>query len=167
MAVPLNIDWQQILLHLFNFVILGVGLYLLLYSPVKRFMDQRTAYYQELEQQASAHLAQAEQLEADYTRRLAAVRQEIEAQRQEADAELAAERQAVRAQAEAEADRLLSAARAKAEAERRRLLDDSRQEVADLALNAAGQLAGQTLTEQRQRELLDDILQKVGESRVG
>lgn len=31
MNIPLNIDWQQILLHLFNFAILAGGLYLLLY----------------------------------------------------------------------------------------------------------------------------------------
>ena len=41
MNVPLNIDWQQILLHLLNFVILFAILYFLLYDPVKKFMDKR------------------------------------------------------------------------------------------------------------------------------
>ena len=41
MNVPLNIDWQQILLHLMNFAILAGGLYLLLYKPVKQFMAKR------------------------------------------------------------------------------------------------------------------------------
>ena len=39
--MPLNIDWQQILLHLLNFVILAGGLYFLLYKPVKNFMLAR------------------------------------------------------------------------------------------------------------------------------
>ena len=39
--MPLNIDWQQILLHLLNFLILATGLTLLLYKPVKRFMKKR------------------------------------------------------------------------------------------------------------------------------
>ena len=47
MNIPLNIDWQQILLHLLNFVILAGGLYLLLYKPVKTFMEKRQLYYQE------------------------------------------------------------------------------------------------------------------------
>ena len=47
MNIPLNIDWQQILLHLLNFVILAGGLYLLLYKPVKTFMEKRQQYYQE------------------------------------------------------------------------------------------------------------------------
>ena len=33
MGVPLNIDWQQILLHLFNFIILFGILYFFLYKP--------------------------------------------------------------------------------------------------------------------------------------
>jgi len=32
--MPLNINFQQILLHMFNFVILAFGLYMLLYKPV-------------------------------------------------------------------------------------------------------------------------------------
>lgn len=41
MGIPLNVDWQQILLHLFNFIILFGGLWLLLYKPVKNFMAKR------------------------------------------------------------------------------------------------------------------------------
>ena len=39
MNLPLNIDFQQIALHLLNFVILAGGLYLLLYNPLKNFMS--------------------------------------------------------------------------------------------------------------------------------
>ena len=41
----LGIDIQQILLHLLNFVILFTGLYVLLYGPVKKFMDSRIEEY--------------------------------------------------------------------------------------------------------------------------
>ena len=49
MNVPLNIDWQQILLHLLNFVILFAILYFLLYDPVKKFMDKRCEYYKNID----------------------------------------------------------------------------------------------------------------------
>ena len=39
--MPLHIDWQQILLHLLNFVIRFAGLWLLLYKPVRNFMPKR------------------------------------------------------------------------------------------------------------------------------
>ena len=66
MGVPLNIDWQQILLHLFNFLILFGGLYLLLYRPVKAFMDKRTAYYADMDAEAKRKLADAERQEKQY-----------------------------------------------------------------------------------------------------
>ena len=39
--MPLNIDWQQILLHWMNLAILAGGLYFLLYKPVVDFMHKR------------------------------------------------------------------------------------------------------------------------------
>ena len=39
--MPLNIDWQQILLHWMNLAILTGGLYVLLYKPVKEFIAKR------------------------------------------------------------------------------------------------------------------------------
>ena len=51
MRVPLNIDLQQILLHLMNFVILFAILYFFLYGPVKKFMDNRREYYKQLDEE--------------------------------------------------------------------------------------------------------------------
>ena len=61
MGLPLNIDWQQILLHLFNFLILAGGLYLLLYKPVKQFMDKREQTYQAMNDAADQKARQAQQ----------------------------------------------------------------------------------------------------------
>lgn len=60
MNIPLNIDWQQILLHVLNFVILFGGLYFLLYKPVKNFMAKREAHYAEMAQKAQSELDSAE-----------------------------------------------------------------------------------------------------------
>ena len=49
MNIPLNIDWQQILLHFFNFSILVGGLYLLLFKPMKDFMAKREQHYQAID----------------------------------------------------------------------------------------------------------------------
>ncbi len=51
--MPLNIDWQQILLHLLNFVILFAILYFLLYKPIKDFMQKRMDYYKSLYDEAN------------------------------------------------------------------------------------------------------------------
>ena len=54
MNIPLNIDWQQILLHFFNFSILVGGLYLLLFKPVKSFMEKREKHYADMEAAAES-----------------------------------------------------------------------------------------------------------------
>ena len=59
MSVPLNINLQQILLHLLNFVILFAVLYFFLYDPVKKFMDNRIQYYQDIDEQAKQNLQEA------------------------------------------------------------------------------------------------------------
>ncbi|MBR4439107.1 MAG: hypothetical protein IKS88_00720, partial [Clostridia bacterium] len=60
MNLPLNIDLQQILLHMLNFVILFGGLYFILYKPVKKFMDSRASRYAEKEAEAERKLRDAE-----------------------------------------------------------------------------------------------------------
>ena len=60
MNVPLNINLQQILLHLFNFLLLFGGLYLLLYKPVKDFMKGREEHYSEMDSKAEAAIVEAE-----------------------------------------------------------------------------------------------------------
>ena len=62
MNVPLNIDWQQILLHLLNFVILFAILNFLLYNPVKKFMDKRFEYYKGIDDESKKNLQQAEEM---------------------------------------------------------------------------------------------------------
>ena len=66
MNIPLNINFQQILLHLLNFVILAGGLYFLLYGPVKKFMDGRQKHYSDLKAQTEDELAKAKALEQEY-----------------------------------------------------------------------------------------------------
>ena len=121
MNMPLNIDWQQILLHLFNFSILAGGLYLLLYRPVKNFMKKREAYYQSMDQQARQDRERASQLQKEYQARLDAVGDEIAQRRAAAQKEL----EQFRAQQ-------IDAARR----EHEKMLSAASQELADLAVTA-------------------------------
>ena len=70
MNIPLNIDWQQIILHLLNFAILAGGLYFLLYHPVRKFMDQREEHYRQMETEAQQRLDQAKATEEEYRQQL-------------------------------------------------------------------------------------------------
>ena len=116
MGVPLNIDWQQILLHLFNFLILFGGLYLLLYRPVKAFMDKRTAYYADMDAEAKRKLADAERQEKQYRDHLANVENEADALK----------KQAMESARQAAAEQLFADGRGRFEPERHRAHGEGR-----------------------------------------
>ena len=114
--MPLNIDLQQICLHLFNFTLLLAILYFLLYQPVKDFMAKREAYYADMEHKEIHRRGEEAQRSAA----------------QAADARLAL--------AEAEAGRILERARADAQAERQRAAGEARREVSDMVMAAVEKL---------------------------
>ena len=138
MNIPLNIDWQQILLHLF--AILAGGLYLLLFKPVKAFMEKRESYYQNMDSEAKQKLQDAEALKDSYTRQLDSAAQEIAQKKADAQKAIEASRSEQLKAAKDEADRILQAARANTEREHDKMLRDAQKEMADLAVTAAEKL---------------------------
>ena len=139
--MPLNIDWQQILLHWMNLVILTGGLYILLYKPVKQFMAKREAHYQELDRQAQDKLAQAEALKGQYQAKLDEAAEEIRQTRTKAQQDLQKSVQDQLDQAQAEAKSIVAKAREEAEASRERIYKESQRELREMAAKAAKKLA--------------------------
>ena len=137
MNIPLNIDWQQILLHLFNFIILGGGLYFLLFKPVKKFMDKRVKYYEDMDKAAKDKIAEAESTKAEFTRRLADAEGEIEAKRVAASKEIAEQNMREIAHATAEAEKIISDAKHGAEREYEKAIANAKKDIADMAMTAA------------------------------
>ena len=138
--MPLNIDLQQIFLHLLNFTILFAAMYFLLYKPVKDFMDKRAAYYEDLDKQAQDKLAEAERVRLDYQQKLKAADEEIQAKSNQAQrlAMEAAEQQIKKAQDEAQ--RVLAKASVEARAEKERALNEARAEVDEMIAIATEKL---------------------------
>lgn len=98
--------------------------------------DQRQAILAEARREANEILARAQRL-SDETREQGVVETRVEIDR-------------LRAQAVTEID-----------AERQKALSDVRAQVADLALQAAGKVVGETMTDQRERRLVDEFLAQV------
>ena len=138
--MPLNIDFQQIFLHLLNFTILFAAMYFLLYKPVKAFMDKRAAYYADLDKQAQDKLAEAESILQDYQHRLASADEEIQVKAAQAQqlAMESAEQQLKKAQAEAA--HVLAKASAEANAEKDRIIRDARSAVEEMIAASAEKL---------------------------
>ncbi len=142
--MPLNIDWQQILLHWMNLAILTGGLYFLLYKPVKKFMDEREAHYSAVEEQAQGKMREAQELFEQYRQKLDAAEEqarEIRAKAQQSAQEAA---QAQRAEAEAKAKQIVAHALTEAESSREHVRLEAQHELRELAAAAAQKLVFET-----------------------
>lgn len=138
--MPLNIDLQQIFLHLLNFTILLAALYFLLYGPVKAFMAKRDAYYEDLDRQAQDKLRDAERARTEYEKKLEDAGKEIHQKNEQAQQAAAKSTAAQLQQAQEEASRILAKAQAEAEAERERITSLARREVSDMVIAAVEKL---------------------------
>ncbi len=134
--MPLNIDWKQILLHLFNFVLLFAVLFFLLYKPVKKFMDKRVQYYKDMDEESKRKAEDAEGMKKVYEEKLSAVDSEIAEKRKQAEELAEKEREEATLRAEKEVSTILAKARADGEAEKRKILDGVQEEIVGMVTEA-------------------------------
>ena len=139
--MPLNIDWQQILLHWMNLAILTGGLYFLLYKPVKAFMDKREEHYRSLDEEAAAKLAEAERIKAECQARRDEAEEELRQERAKAQQSIQQSTENQLAQAREQARQIVAHAQTEAEHSRERVLQESQRELRKLAAQATKQLA--------------------------
>ena len=137
-GVPLNIDFQQILLHLLNFVILFAILFFLLYKPVKNFMEKRRKVYEEMDEQANAAKAEAEQIRQQCEEQLAGLDAQLEEQKKEAMDAAQKRAKGITDSAQAQAADIISKAEKQAEAERDRIIAEAGDKLTEMAKEAAG-----------------------------
>ena len=145
--MPLNIDFQQVLLHLLNVVILFGALYFLLYGPVKKFMESREKTYKDMDEQAKAKLQDAENTKAEYEQKLADCETEIEKSKQAAEAETANKAQEILENAKSDASKILAKAKAEAEKEKTALLESAKKEIAAAAVEMAEKIVSESVSE--------------------
>ncbi len=165
--MPLNIDWQQILLHLLNFVILFAGLWLLLYKPVKKFMNGRREKYEKMDADAQQKSAEAEEKRAEYEQKLASADAEIEEKRAAARKELDNYENMRKSAAEEEASAIVSTARENAAREKERAVSDARSEIAGLVTEATEKLVLKESTSEAYDEFLDAAEKSASEKNGG
>ncbi len=157
MNLPLNIDFQQIFLHLFNFVLLFGILYFLLYKPVKDFMDKRTEYFKKMDDDAKQKLADCEKTKDEYQKKLASAQEEIAVRNEAARKELE-EANAIRIkQTEEEAAKMIAEARKTIEKDRAKMIAEAQTEISDMVISAAEKLVIESSTSDAYDQFLDSV----------
>jgi F-type H+-transporting ATPase subunit b len=156
----LQINFFWVIVSSLNFVVFAFLLYQLFGKSVSRTLaarrerietglrdaEQARRDRESAEQERVAALNEARREANEIINRAQRVAQETR------DADIAATRE--------ELERMRVRASSEIDAEKQRAIADLRAEVADLALAAAGKVVGETMTEPRQRRLVEEFLQE-------
>ena len=155
-GLTINLFW--VLVSAINFIILFAIVWTFAFKPLSKTLEDRKAAIEQglkdaeqarqdrasAESERVAALTEARREANDILSRAQKVAQETR------DADIAATRE--------ELERMRTRATAEIEAEKTRAIADLRSEVADLALAAAGQVVGETMSDARQRRLVEEFL---------
>lgn len=159
------------IITIINIVILFFVMKAILFKPVSKFMEARTNRIRNDIEQAEADKAKAQELLAQYERRIEAAEAEAEGIIKTAREQAEAEAERIIAKSKTEAAGILEAERNTVQAERLAAMALFKAEAAALVLGAAGRLVGRELSagaEQRRyaAEALDSMIRDSGNANV-
>ena len=133
----LGLSLTKFLLHLLNFVILFVALWLILYKPVMKFIRERQARIEKEKKDAEENLRASEEARQSSEDRLREIDKEIEEKREAATRETDAACEEKIREAEARANAIVKEAEEKAAAQANKLLADAKAELKEVAVSLA------------------------------
>ena len=127
-----------------------------------QLLDERRQQIQGQLENAEQTRQQAEQELADYRAQLANARDEGNRIIEEARTTADQLRRDLQANAEQEAQNTVARAQEEIRAERDRVFNELRTQVAEIAVDLAGRVVGQSLDKQTHEKLIDDYIEQVG-----
>ena len=156
----INLFW--VIVSALNFILFFVIIWTFAFKPVTGMLAERRSRIEQGLKDADQARRDRENAEAERTATIAEARREandILARAQKVaqetrDADIAATKE--------ELERLRNQATAEIDAEKTRAIGEVRAQVADLALLAASKVVGESMTDERQRRLVDEFLSTAG-----
>jgi F-type H+-transporting ATPase subunit b len=161
-AAGLTINLFWVLVSAINFLLLLAIVWTFAFKPLTRTLDDRRNAIEQGLKDAEQARRDRESAEAERVQTLAEARREAndilaraqKVSQETRDADIAATRE--------ELERMRDRATADIDAEKQRAIGELRGEVADLALAAAGRVVGESMTDDRQRRLVREFLDRAG-----
>lgn len=156
----IGINWQVFLAQLITFGILFFLLSKLLYKPIRRTLDERSARIKE-------SIEQADQIKQQLANTEQQVKEQLDNARKEGQNILAQAAQIgerfkeeAKVEAKKEAEGIVAKARAEIEMERDKAIDEVRREFVDLTIKAAEKVVKETMDKEKHRRLIEEVLEQ-------
>jgi F-type H+-transporting ATPase subunit b len=159
----LGINLGYLVSQIVNFTLLAVLLYFVAYKPILRMLDERSARIKKGLEDAELASKRAAEMEQEFERQMAEARKEGQEVIAQATQMSEKARQEILETAREEATGLIERARDEIARERDLAMAELRQQVADLSLSISEKVIGESLDEQRQRQLIADFLEQTEE----
>jgi F-type H+-transporting ATPase subunit b len=155
----LGINLGYLLSQIVNFTLLALLLYFVAYKPILKMLDERSARIKQGLEDAEDASRRAAEMEQEFEKQIAEARregQEIIAQATQMSEKA---RQEILEKAREEAQAQITKARDEIARERDQAMAQLRQQVAELSLTVSEKVIGETLDEQKQRQLVAEFLE--------
>lgn len=153
-----QINLFQVIIAATNFVVFLAIIWKFAFRPVATMLSERRERIDQGLRDAEQARRERDSAEADRTAALVEARREANDILNRAQKVADDSRERDIAATRDELERIRVRASAELESEKLRAIADLRAEVADLALRAAGRVVGETMTDDRQRRLVDEFL---------
>jgi len=161
----LGISLGLLVSQLVNFGLLAAILYLLLYKPLLKVLQERRERIQRSMADIDAARESAARAQQEYDRKIAEAQrkaQDIIAQAAQSSEQVGAE---IEAEARRKAEEMRRKAHEEATEEKARLLADAQSQIASLSMLATERILGMGLDEQTQHQLIDQFLADLGKAK--
>jgi F-type H+-transporting ATPase subunit b len=155
-----QVNLFQVVIAAANFAVFLVLLWVFALRPVTQMLDDRRSRIEQGLKDAEQARRDRENAEAERVAALAEARKEANDILSRAQKVAQETRDADIAATKGELERMRQRATDEIDAEKQRAIEELRGEVADLALAAAGRVVGETMTDDRQRRLVNEFLTK-------
>jgi F-type H+-transporting ATPase subunit b len=163
-GLVINLFW--IIVAALNFILFYAVFRVLFQDRITAMLDARRARIEQGLADAEAARLEREKSSAEAAAALAEARREAKEIIDRAQKVAEDSREAELAATREELERLRAKADAEIEADKQRALADLRSQVADLALAAAGHVVGETMSDERQRRLVEQFLKDTNDTKV-
>ena len=158
-----SIDVWTIIFQLVNLLLIYLVLKHFLYNPVKKIFAQREEEVKNTYAKAEAAEIEAYALKAEYEQHLATAKEEADEIVRSATKRAQQRSDAMLSETKSTVSNMLSKAEEQIAAERKKAVNEIKDEIADIALLAAGNVIGKSLSDEDHRQLIDEFIGQVGE----
>ena len=156
----MNIQPLDIVIHILNILVLYFLLRMILYKPVKAFMDKRTKAIQTDLQNADKQRADADKLKTEFEAKLASADDEVQKRLLDGTSKAGETSEAIVAQAKTQAVEILDKARKQVKDERGQMVSTLQNQISDMAISLSKEILGREVSKEDNAKVIHDFFDK-------